>query len=508
MPGVSPSDALRAAVTLPVDRPTDLLPAFVLAAAAPAAARVPVYAAVAGALWLLARTGRLDPVVAELREVDWRAVGSGGEPGVPDGFDAGLADAVAGLVTPGVLAILGLGLLAAVVVYLLARSVAAAATQATTLSALRDRDDPLADGLDGVGRHWRRFLGLTLIRVVGFGLALAPLAAGVGALTVVGPAGALALGGGALLSLGLFVAVAVALTFAGPAVVVDDVGPVAAVRHSVQFVLGNVAAAAVYLVVAVGVSVGLGLLSGAAGVANVPRLVALATLLVAGPVLTAFSLALYAGLGLAMDERAERHRGTDPARRRLRRAFRGGLRSLGGFVRDHPGLHALSAAVLAAGVALGYRATAPYGFRAAPDRGLETFGAVPVGPFLNIAANNWLVAATGAFGGVFGGVPSVATVAFNGALVGAVAGVFDLAHFLALVAPHGVVELPAIAVAGALGLHLGVVAYRGARSRVAVEAVADELRRAWRVLLGLAVVVVVAAAIEAFLTPVVAEVLL
>ncbi|MFB6127782.1 MAG: stage II sporulation protein M [Halolamina sp.] len=518
---MSPSDALRAAVTLPVDRPTDVLPAFVLAAAAPSAARVPLYAAVTGALWLLSRAGLLDPVVAQLREVDWQALSEAGGPGPgpgagvggaeqpPAGVD-GLGPALADLAQPTVVALLAVGAGLAVVVYLLARSVAAAATQATTLAALGGHEDPLSAGVVGVGRYWRAFLGVTLVRLLGFGAAAVPAAVGVAAFSAIGPVGAvLALAGG-LLSLALVVGVAVALTFAGPAVVVDDVGATSAVGNSVGFVRREPAAAAVYLVVTVGLSVGVGVLSTLAGAANVQRLVALATLLVVGPVLTGFSLALYGGLGPASrrETTAEPTTPRPSVRRRLRAGAATGLRSLGAFVRGHPGANLLSAGLLAGGAAAGYLSTARYGVAVAPDRGIETFGLVPVGPFLNIAANNWLVAAGGAFGGVFGAVPAAATVLFNGAIVGAVAGVFEPTHFLALVAPHGVVELPAIAVAGGLGLHLGVVGVRTARGRLGVGVAAAELRRAWRVLVGLAVVIAVAAAIEAFLTPMVAELVL
>jgi uncharacterized membrane protein SpoIIM required for sporulation len=64
--------------------------------------------------------------------------------------------------------------------------------------------------------------------------------------------------------------------------------------------------------------------------------------------------------------------------------------------------------------------------------------------------------------------------------------------------------VPALAVAGGLGLHLGRVGLRALRGRTDAEAVADELVRAWRVLVGLAFVFVLAAFVEAFITPLVA----
>lgn len=493
---------------LPIDRPTDVLPAFLLPAAATAAARVPAYAAAAVALWLLATAGRIDPVVAELRDVDPETLSeatSGGLGGAPaTGVDQGLMEAVGGLARPAPLAAMAVGGAAVVVVAVLARSVAAAATQSTALSALRDRREPLADGVAGVGRHWRAFLGLTLLRWLLLVLAATPLLVGVasGVVSVgLGIVGSL-LGG--LVTVVAVVAVSVGLTFAGPAVVTDDVGTLAAAGRSFRFVVGNLAAVGVYIVVAAGVVIGVAVLSAIAGLANAPRVVAVASVLLVGPVLTGFSVALYAGVE-STTAAADQERGI---RSRLRAGFERGLRALGAFVRDRPTASLAGAGLLAVGIGAGYLMTAGYGLALAPDRGIETFGLVPIGPFVNITANNWLVAATGAFSGVFAGVPAAATLLFNGVIVGLVAGVFEPTTFLALVAPHGIVELPAIAVAGGAGLRLGVVSVRGALGRVDAATVAAVLRETWWILVGLAIVFVVAGAVEAFLTPVVAEVVL
>jgi uncharacterized membrane protein SpoIIM required for sporulation len=152
---------------------------------------------------------------------------------------------------------------------------------------------------------------------------------------------------------------------------------------------------------------------------------------------------------------------------------------------------------------------AGYGIRiGAPDDPGAVFGTVPVGPFVNISVNNWLVATHAGFSGLFAGVPTVATLLFNGLLVGAVAGVVEPLLFAALVVPHGIIELPAIAVAGGVGLRLGHVGWgtwRGARPR---SALVDEIGRTWRVVVGLAVVFVVAGFVEAFVTPQVAAAVL
>jgi len=105
-----------------------------------------------------------------------------------------------------------------------------------------------------------------------------------------------------------------------------------------------------------------------------------------------------------------------------------------------------------------------------------------------IAANNWLVSATAVFGGVALGVPTAVDMLLNGFIIGAVAGVVEPIVFLVLVASHGIIEVPAILIAGRLGLHVGwtvLGVFRGSRSSTELAGV---LRLAYRVLLGLAII--------------------
>ena len=211
----------------------------------------------------------------------------------------------------------------------------------------------------------------------------------------------------------------------------------------------------------------------------------------------------------ALDSEPQPAAETPAYRHQFVAAFRDGLRAIGEFTRGQPG-SILAATVLFVGAAAaGWQITAEFAVDLPGEEGIgEVFGAFPVGTFVMIAANNWLVSATAIFGGVALGVPTAVDMLLNGFIIGAVAGVVEPIVFLALVAPHGIIEVPAILIAGGLGVHVGVTVFgllRGTRSSTDL---ADVLRLAYRVLLGLAIVLIIAAFVEAFLTPPIAELVL
>jgi hypothetical protein len=406
-------------------------------------------------------------------------------------------------------------------------------------------DAPLAGGVDGIGR-WRTFAGLTLVRwglllVAGVPLLLALL----GGVTTLGGAGAdpaaldreaaaaaLAALAGGVVTAGFVVVVLCLLAFAGPAVVVENVGVGGAVRRSARVPVAHPGGFVFYVVVVVAGYLVLGVVALGLGVAGASRVAALGATFLLPPVLDSVAVGLYRGWvreenptdttrsAEAADgsERSARpderdgesgRAGRRGVRSRLHSAFATGLRELGVFLRQDWGYVAVSAGVLAVGVAGGWRATAGSGVRIpTPADPALVFGSVPVGPFLTIAVNNWLVATTAGFSGLFAGLPTIGTLLFNGLLIGGVAGVVDPVAFVALVGPHGIVELPAIAVAGGVGLRLGHVAWGVWRGRRPKTALVAAVGRTWRLVVGLAVVFVVAGFVEAFLTPRVAAAVL
>ncbi|WP_311170503.1 stage II sporulation protein M [Halobellus ordinarius] len=519
---MNPATALQTGVRFLWERSASVIPVYLLANGLYGIARVPLFLAGALALWLLAVGGRLDPLVDVLREVE-----SGAGPTDPDPTDLesvfpGLSDALTNLLTPETVALVAVGGVLSVALALVVSAIGNAAAISAIVGILRD-DDGVCAAVDGARRHWRAFLVVRLLLFATLGVVIVPVVAVVvavagysgpidptaaaaggppGAATVLGIVAAVL---GLLVTLLVVAVIFVLFAFADQAIVVDDVGAFAAIGRSVRFPFRRPIAVLGYVAVAIAALVVSGTVGGAAAAAGTARVSALLGVVVLPPVVDGFKTSLYAETSLPSLPESER----TPIGERLRTAFGSGLGALGGFVRSHPAAHLVSLAVLLAGGAVGWTATGTLGvtFPASGDV-TGIFGQVPVGPFANIAVNNWLVAIDLTYSGLAAGIPAVVSLAFNGLLVGAVGGVFDPVAFAALVAPHGVVEVPALVVGGALGLHLGGVAVGTARGRHDTDALAAAIRRAYRVLLGLAPVFVLAAFVEAFLTPAIAGVVI
>jgi uncharacterized membrane protein SpoIIM required for sporulation len=121
-----------------------------------------------------------------------------------------------------------------------------------------------------------------------------------------------------------------------------------------------------------------------------------------------------------------------------------------------------------------------------------------------IITNNIKVAATAAAGGMTAGLLTVWIILENALMVGGDGALYARAgfglDFWATVAPHGVIELTAIQVAGGAGLLFaaGIVAPGRARRR---DALVRNARRAGTLVIGTAGMLVVAGLIEGFISP-------
>lgn len=123
--------------------------------------------------------------------------------------------------------------------------------------------------------------------------------------------------------------------------------------------------------------------------------------------------------------------------------------------------------------------------------------------FTQVGLNNAQVGMAAFAGGVLACLPTALLLGFNGFNVGGAGGLFhfygEQEVFWGLILPHGLLELTAVFVAGGSGLALGwALIAPGDRPRR--QALAEEGGRAFVVVLGLVVVFLVAAVIEAFVT--------
>ena len=531
---MSVGSSLQAGVRLLVDRPSSVLPVYLLVLGLTAAARTPFLLAIVVVLALLAADGRLETLVAET-ESAIEGINPDVEPtpeNIVETFPEGLENAILDVLTPTVVALVLAGFGLSILVALVATALGNAAALDGLRGALED-DDAVRAAVVGIARDWRPFVGLALLRAAIVVLAVLPVLAGLALVSVSPLAGGIVTAVAALFGVGVLVVASLLLAFAGQSIVLDRAGLAEAIRASAGFPFDRPVAFVGYVVVAIGVFGLFSALSTAFGLLGVSPLSGIVWPLLLVPFLDTFKLALYADRSFpavtssdAEPPRTPRASSTEatvidpknapstsappPSRpRRVVAAFTGGLRSLGGFISHHPIPIIAAGGIFALAAIGGFELTADLGTELPlPEDVRGVFGTFPVGTFVMLAANNWLVSATAAYGGVALGVPTLFDMLLNGALVGAVYGVTDSLAFLALVGPHGILELPAIFVAGGLGFHIAAITIGALVGRRPIADLVVALRLAYRVLLGLAVVLLVAAFIEAFVTPAVAAAVL
>lgn len=528
---MSVGSALQSGVRLLADRPGDVLPVYLLGIGLTAIVRVPLIVAIGGSFAVLASDGRLETLVNELdqfaRNTD---LGEGSMAGTPPDIPPGLETALADAISLPVVGLLVGGAVAALVIGVVVNGLSSAATLHGMHAALRGGDAVKA-AVTGVGRDWSSFVGLSVVTAALVVVGAIPAVVGLGLFAISPAAGGLATAVGVVFGGSVVVAGLLALTFAGASVVADDAGLGDAIKQSIRVPFNRPGAFIGYVIVSLGV---FGLLSAAGSLFSalgVSQLSGIVGPLLLVPFLDIVKLAVYADRTVdeqpagtetgdsgqtgptartsAIGSNASGSRPQASAPSRVVAAFGDGVVALGGFVRGYPLAVAAATGVFTLAAVLGGVLTGSFGTELPlPTEANEVFGSVPVDVFVMLAANNWLVSATAAYGGIALGVPAATDMLLNGLIVGALYGVVDQTGFLALVAPHGVIELPAIFIAGGLGFHIaaGVGGYLTGRCSAGL--LATRLRRAYRVLLGLAVMLILAALIEAFLTPRVAAAVL
>lgn len=497
------SESVTAAARTLRNRPADLLPFYVLGAAVPAIGRVVTMLGLAVVYLRLAASGRLARSREELDALE--AAPPADDPDALAQWTADLLSALEPLFTPGTTFVLVLALLLTVVTVAVLYAGATAGQLAACHARLR-ADRGLVAGIAGVRRYWLSVLGLYLLEgavwialTVGIGL-VASLASGVAVAAVGDPIVTVFVGLlGGLVWLVAVLVVRALFAFAPVAVVVDDAGAFGSVAAAAGFVRRRLAAAAFYYVLAVAAAVGSAVAAGLLSLVEVTTFVPLVGFLVVFPLLDLLKTGLYADYREPLSVPAM-------AERSLIAQFVGGFRrgwgELAAFVRRKPGLHALAVATGLVGFGMGWVAVAPFEGVLETSIAARLEGHRPISATVEFFANNWTVALTTAFGGVVLAVPAVVSIWFNGLMMGVYSRLeVDPAELLAFIAPHGVIEIPAILVAGALGVHLGVVGWRAWRGRLGREGLADELERAFRVLVAVGLLLAVAGIVEGVVSP-------
>ncbi|WP_418284082.1 stage II sporulation protein M [Halorubrum sp. DTA46] len=492
------SSAVTATVSTLRRRPADLIPFYLLGTAVPVIARLGLLVALAGVYLHFEVTGRLATAREALAELDLTPPDVE-DPEAVQAWGESLAPALEPLASPTALLLITAGTAATVVIALLAYAAVSAGQMSAVVARLRD-ERGLTAGIAGVRRRWLTFLGLYLAEFLLWIAVLVFASVAVALAFLVNPfAGAAVALVTLLVGFVVLLAVRILFAFAPSAVVVDDSGVAGSLSGAVGFVRSNPADAAAYLVVSVGVLVGISSAASALAFLGGGAAVALVSAVVVAPALDLLKTVLYGDYRGTVDP-------VDPPSIRLRDQFTGGIRrgwrELLAFVRRAPGLHALTVVIGVGFGALGWLAVEPFVGAVTTSIESRLVGHIAPTAALNFFGNNWSVAIATSLSGVALVIPALSSIAFNGFALGATAALEEnLLALLAFVAPHGILEIPALFISGALGVHLGLVswgAFRGRRSR---EAFADALETAFWVLMGIGVLLAVAGLIEGFVSP-------
>ncbi len=492
------STAVNATVSTLRRRPADLLPFYLLGTAVPVIARVGLLASLAGVYLHYELSGRLDAVRDALTGVDLTPPDVE-DPEAVEAWAEGVLPAFEPLLTPTAGGLLVAGLFATALLAVLAYAAVSAGQMSAVIARLRG-ERGLTAGIAGVRDRWITFLGLYLAEfLLWLGvLLLATVAVGV-AFAVSPLLGALAALGAFVVVAAVLLAIRIVFAFAPAAIVTDDVGVVGALDGAGGFIRSNPADAAAYLVVAVGVLVAIASATSALAFLGGGAVIALVSTAIVAPALDLLKTVLYGD-----------HRGTvdplGPPEASIRTQFTGGIRrgwrELIGFVVRTPGTH-LFVVVLGIGSGVvGWGLAEP--FVGAVPTSIEARLADHIAPVatLEFFGNNWTVAISTALGGIALVIPALSAIVFNGVVLGATAALeVNLSVLVAFVIPHGVFEIPAIFIAGALGVHLGAVSWRTFRGRLSRAGFADALENAFWVLMGVGILLAIAAVIEGFISP-------
>ena len=491
--------AIRIVITIFRTRTTQLLPFYLLALAVPSIVRVLTFFGIAILAGYLIGAGRIDAFREQLAVTDTDPPDPETDPEAFVEWAEGLQPLIETVVTPTSAGIL-LITLALTLVGMLILTAAVTAGQFGTCFGLLQGENGIIRGIAGFRQHWVSFVGLFVLElflwvvVTGVFVSIVAVAA---LLSLV-----LALFVGIIsffLWLGIVVAIRALFVFAPVSIVVDGANVSDGLRGSAGFIRAEFANAVIYYVIAVGVILGWGGLSSTLATLGVPSLAAMGSILLVAPALDLLKTILF---GDYRDAITPPEAPSERVASQLNGALRRGLSEMGAFVKATPGYHVLAVAIIAAGFGTGWAAIEPFTGELETSITARIAGLIPPTAALEFFGNNWTVAMTLAYSGVAAAIPAITGLWFNGLVFGMYARLeVEPLLLLAFVLPHGIIEIPAIIISGALGLFLGVAVWRAWRGRIDRVALAESLERAVWVLLGIGVLLAIAGAIEGFVSP-------
>lgn len=392
-------------------------------------------------------------------------------------------------------------------------------------------------------RNWKRMTWtLLLSNIITWGPIAAVLSILIG--TILSASSTTALIGVAISSNLLYAAVGASLilgvftVYTYPAVVIDNLSGMRAIRHSFNVASHNLGVTVGYSIVRVLFQAILLLIVYLGGLVLLPLSSFSAAILSLAlmPVLHSTKAMVYYYARPEVPEMP--FEVTNPIwidiSRKLPRAvwlkIRAGLREIGGFVAGPRNLpfHLLSVLAFAIGVFFG-NFVSVNGLKSflvsigyVPGRGNPTVvfpRVIPPVLGADIFLNNWLVSMSTGLAGLGFGAPSFATILFNGFILGILLPLSSLTMFMAAILPHGIIEIPSFIVAGSMGIKLGYAglrkltgAERGDATNSSIESgdiglaegyLSRTLKQTVYVVVGLAPLFLIAGLIEADITPII-----
>ena len=493
------STAIRTVITTFRRRPADFLPFYILGLAVPGIVRVASFLGLAVLFAYLYTSGRIDLFIEELGMVDMDPPDPETDPEAFLDWAETFQPVVESVVTFTSVSLLALTL-AVTVLGMIILSAAVTAGQIGAVYATLRSERGNVGGIAAFRQYWLSFVGLYLIELFLFFMISAILLGLVAVAAFVSLAVAIFVAIFAVLFwLGLVLVIRAIFAFAPVAIVVDDTGVFGSLRSSVGFIRHEFMSAVSYYVVAVAVLMGFAGFSSTMAFIGAPTITAVLSFLLITPALDLLKTTFFGAYRDAINPPAATEDGIVT---QTKRGIHRGLREMGSFVRETVGLHLLAVGTMVIGFGMGWVIAEPLVGELETSIAARIEGIIPPTAALEFFGNNWMVAMVTAFSGVAAGIPAAVSLWFNGLVFAIVARLeVSMIELVAFVLPHGIIEIPAILIAGALGYYLGIETWRAWRGRINRRAFADTLERSFWIVIGIGILIAIAAFIEGFISP-------